>query len=189
VTLPPLPEPQPIPGFYDIEGRKACRYTADQMQAYAAAAVAAEREANAKLCDAYAKERWGRSEQHSIAEECAADHLADAIRARGQVEELEPWLLNKTLRAAKDAAGRDPRFIQGPGGGSAHAGPGIPVLEAEGGTGGVNGAQRQCPTCGIEFFAGEGRVHCGKTPMVKVSDIGSATGGGAGLGHTPRISG
>lgn len=170
MTLPQLPEPQPIPGFYDIEGRKACRYTAEQMQAYAAAAVAAEREACALVCEEvrFAGDSFNEAEDnHDDGHTDGCNNCAAAIRARGQVEELEPWLLNKTLSAAKAAAGRDPRFIQGSGGGSAHTV--IPVLEAEGGTGGVNGAQRQCPSCGIVFFSGEGRVHCGDRPMVRVS--------------------
>lgn len=39
--LPPLPEPSPVPGFYEIDARKAVRYTADQMRDYARAALAA----------------------------------------------------------------------------------------------------------------------------------------------------
>jgi len=38
--LPELPLPTSIPGFYDIEARKRCVYTADQMRAYARAAIA-----------------------------------------------------------------------------------------------------------------------------------------------------
>jgi hypothetical protein len=44
-TLPPLPDPRPIPG---VSGRHMVQwgmgFTADQMHAYASAAVAAERE-------------------------------------------------------------------------------------------------------------------------------------------------
>lgn len=39
--LPELPLPTSIPGFYDIEARKRCVYTADQMRAYARAALSA----------------------------------------------------------------------------------------------------------------------------------------------------
>lgn len=65
MTLPPLPEPwrksldrtkinttalNPFAGM--SQSATPDFYTSAQMQAYAAAAVAAEREANAKLCDA-----------------------------------------------------------------------------------------------------------------------------------------
>jgi hypothetical protein len=38
-TLPPLPEPRFIPGFYDIDARRAIRYTAEDLQAYATEAL------------------------------------------------------------------------------------------------------------------------------------------------------
>lgn len=50
--LPALPEPSPIPGFYDIEARKACVYTADQMLAFRDAALTAQSAEIARLRDA-----------------------------------------------------------------------------------------------------------------------------------------
>lgn len=55
MTLPPLPEPLVMVNRYgqgaSTSDGDGGLFTAEQMQAYAAAAVAAEREACAKLCD------------------------------------------------------------------------------------------------------------------------------------------
>lgn len=64
--LPPLP----VAANYPEERTSEINYTADQMRAYAAAAVAREREACAALCDDHAS-------IEGIAQRCAA-----AIRAR-----------------------------------------------------------------------------------------------------------
>ena len=48
--LPPLPEPY---GWFDIRGEAADGFTADQMRAYAAAAVAREREKAAAMLTMY----------------------------------------------------------------------------------------------------------------------------------------
>jgi len=45
-TLPALPEPHGIPGFYDILGRQSLRYTADDMRTYALAALEAAQPAS-----------------------------------------------------------------------------------------------------------------------------------------------
>ncbi len=73
-TLPPLP-PLPEPAFTVVDlGRAgvcpAC-YTADQMRAYAAAAVAAERERCAELC-------WDR--RGHFASDAAARAFAELVR-------------------------------------------------------------------------------------------------------------
>lgn len=66
VDLPPLPVSHRPAGYTtDL-------YTADQMRAYAAAAVAAERNACADICDQHAS-------VEGVAQQCAA-----AIRKRGQ---------------------------------------------------------------------------------------------------------
>lgn len=67
--LPPLPYPQ-MPGN---------DYTAADMRKYAEAAVKAEREAIAQMCDAYAIESAGWTE-----EEFTAQKIADMVRARGE---------------------------------------------------------------------------------------------------------
>jgi hypothetical protein len=82
--LPPLPKSEATPWH-------PFKYTDQQMHAYAAAAVAAERERCALVCDARATEHakkyknphtpWYQSEQADLAwDEAAA--CADAIRAK-----------------------------------------------------------------------------------------------------------
>lgn len=74
--LPPLPEP-----VAKHVQHKRCYvghvYTADQMRAYARAAVKAEREACAKLCDERAY-LW----EYIVEREQEARQLAELIRAR-----------------------------------------------------------------------------------------------------------
>lgn len=74
MTLPPLPEPAQTSSVIDSTMRRleVHSYTAAQMQAYAQAAVLAEREECAKLCEA-------EFSIEGIAQRCAA-----AIRARGE---------------------------------------------------------------------------------------------------------
>lgn len=72
--LPPLPEPPCTVPF--CQGNNM-GYTADQMRAYAEAAVKAEREACAKLCEARYMGDNNREDMEARA--CAA-----AIRARGE---------------------------------------------------------------------------------------------------------
>jgi hypothetical protein len=87
MSLPPMPEP---PGW--LAG--SAWYTERQMRACARAAVEAEREACARVCDAQAIERWAlykgrppytsRSSDYVQGESNGADRCADAIRARGE---------------------------------------------------------------------------------------------------------
>ena len=76
MTLPPLPEPDTH--CFDEDTRKdVWSYSVELVQAYAAAAVAAEREACAKLCDT-ARERY----DATGASVAMARALAEDIRAR-----------------------------------------------------------------------------------------------------------
>ena len=74
--LPPLPEPH-----WRWQTDPADAYTADQMRAYAAAAVAAERERCAKLCEE-AKPKGGRmwTDEQAACFDCLT-HVSEAIRA------------------------------------------------------------------------------------------------------------
>ena len=92
MNLPPMPEPTLEEVEYEIWGQNArmdC-YNSDQMRGYATAAVLAEREACAKVCDDLANQ-WmqiaascGGDDAHEVARSYMADELADAIRARGK---------------------------------------------------------------------------------------------------------
>jgi hypothetical protein len=86
--LPPLPEPH-----LDVMRPGTHWYTADQIRAYAAAAVAAERERCALVCDARAAAHlrdytdaasplYQSAEADYAADEAAA--CVDAIRAKGE---------------------------------------------------------------------------------------------------------
>ena len=77
MTLPPLPKAIGWAGQLFQDGPKCEVYTADQMRAYAEAAVKAEREACAKLCEARYMGDNNREDMEARA--CAA-----AIRARGE---------------------------------------------------------------------------------------------------------
>ncbi len=73
-TLPPLPEPT----MYGPSGTAPIGYSVNQMRAYAAAAVAAEREACAALADDVA----ARTVQTTAVVGTVVAHLAGAIRSR-----------------------------------------------------------------------------------------------------------
>lgn len=70
--LPPLPEPF-MRHWINCPFEEALLFTGDQMRAYAAAAVAAERERNAKLCDKIENDMLDHDKHTTgVAYECAA---------------------------------------------------------------------------------------------------------------------
>jgi len=79
------------PPLYLDPDTYAGRYTADQMRDYATAAVLAEREACAKVCEDFAY-KWmqlaascGGDDAHEVVRSNMADEIADAIRARKEL--------------------------------------------------------------------------------------------------------
>ena len=82
-NLPPLPEPRDIPGFYDIEARKALRYTDADLRSYAEEAVRLEREACAKAADDVDEPGWTGYECPNTFND-GKWAAAAAIRARSQ---------------------------------------------------------------------------------------------------------
>ena len=102
--LPPLPEP-----FMELH-REISPHVyaawAEQMRAYAAAALAQEREACAKLCESVIEEIRETADNVLSHEDCrsiqAAQDCAAAIRARGQpdpkVTHLNAWARDRLAR-------------------------------------------------------------------------------------------
>lgn len=81
MTLPPLPKPDICdPGRFGIGWNEA------SMQAYAASAVAAEREACARTCEQLAADAYAcvNAERVLVCEEPVGRDCAAAIRARGE---------------------------------------------------------------------------------------------------------
>jgi len=82
MSLPPLPEPRrTTPVEFGCDGQW---WDAEQMREYAAACVAGEREACAKVCEGIeARQNDGYDGDYEDGIEAGADRCADAIRARG----------------------------------------------------------------------------------------------------------
>lgn len=80
--LPPLPEPDGWIGASDLDSDAGVEgYTADQMRSYARAAVEAEREACAKVCEDHQEMREATGHPR---EASTARKLAGMIHARGK---------------------------------------------------------------------------------------------------------
>ncbi len=75
----------------DAKKDTLCRYEGweEPMKKFASLVAAAEREANAKLCNSLA--RW-----HGQLVTAAFDHAADSIRAKGETTDTNEW--DKELR-------------------------------------------------------------------------------------------